>query len=276
MSMLYKTGYAAVAFALTGLAASGSVFAASTAEDITDCAPANWCSYHRTVDTAYRHSPLSQITKENVKDLKAAWMFQPGVALQGMHVTPLVVNGTMYLSTNPSTVWALDAATGVRKWVFVPELDEAVVARSFFSHTRGLAVGDGRVYIGTADGRVIAVSEDSGEVIWDKVLVDSKKETAGFSGAGTFVNADLLVIGQNGGEYPVEGKIFGLDPKTGDVKWTFYTTGRGDDKALATWGGESWKYGGGGSWQPGTVDYANNQILIGVGNPNPISLHTSL
>ena len=269
MSMLHKTGYAVAAFALTGLTASNGALAVSTADDIMNCADGNWCSYHRTVDKAYRHSPLTQINKDNVKDLKAAWMFQPGVALQGMHVTPLVVNGTMYLSTNPSTVWALDAATGERKWVFVPELNEAVVARSFFSHTRGLTVGDGRVYIGTADGRVIALNEENGEVIWDKVLVDSAKETAGFSGAGTFVNADLLVIGQNGGEYPVEGKIFGLDPKTGDVKWTFYTTGRGDEKALATWGGDSWKYGGGGSWQPGTVDYDNNQILIGVGNPNP-------
>ncbi|MEZ5591683.1 MAG: PQQ-binding-like beta-propeller repeat protein [Gammaproteobacteria bacterium] len=213
--------------------------------------------------------PLTQITKENVKDLKAAWMFQPGVSLQGMHSTPLVVNGTMFLSTNPSTVWALDAKTGARKWVWVPEMDDSIVSRSFFAHTRGLAVGDGRVYMGTTDGRMVALNEDTGEVIWDKQIVDSKKDTAGFSGAATFVSADLLVIGQNGGEYPVEGKIFGIDPKTGDIKWTFYTTGRGDEKALATWGGDSWKYGGGGSWQPGTVDYGNNQILIGVGNPNP-------
>ena len=269
MFTLKQTSSALAAAALTGVMASPTAFAASTAEDIVNCADGNWCSYHRTIDKAYRHSPLTQITKENVKDLKAAWMFQPGVALQGMHVTPLVVNGTMYVSTNPSTVWALDAATGARKWVFVPELDEAVVARSFFAHTRGLAVGDGRVYIGTADGRIIALNEDNGEVIWDKIFVDSSKETAGFSGAATFVSADLLVIGQNGGEYPVEGKIFGIDPKTGDEKWVFYTTGRGDDAALATWGGDSWKYGGGGSWQPGTVDFANNQILIGIGNPNP-------
>jgi PQQ-dependent dehydrogenase (methanol/ethanol family) len=187
----------------------------------------------------------------------------------GMQSTPLVINGSMYVSTTPSTVWALDAATGTRKWAFVPEMDQAVVARSFFAHTRGLTVGGGHVFIGTADGHVVALKEDSGEVAWDVQLVDSSKESAGFSGAGTYVSEDLLVIGQNGGEYPVEGKIFGLDPKTGETKWTFYTTGRDDEAALATWGGESWKYGGGGSWQPGTVDYANNQILIGVGNPNP-------
>jgi alcohol dehydrogenase (cytochrome c) len=149
------------------------------------------------------------------------------------------------------------------------DLDEAIVSRSFFAHTRGLSMGDGRVYMGRADGHVTALDENTGQVVWDKQLVDSSKESAGFSGAGTFVNSDLLVIGQNGGEYPVEGKIFGIDPKNGDLKWTFYTTGRDDPKALATWGGDSWKYGGGGSWQPGTVDYDNNQILIGVGNPNP-------
>jgi len=264
-----QSGQAISIAALTAFFTVPAAMAASTADDIRNCADENWCSYHRTVDTGFRHSPLKQITKENVKDLSAAWVFQPGVSLQGMHTTPLVVNGTMYLSTNPSTVWALDAATGERKWAYVPEMDEAVVARSFFAHTRGISVGDGRVYLGTADGRIIALNEENGEVIWDKAIVDSAKDTAGFSGAATFVSADLLVIGQNGGEYPVEGKIFGIDPKTGDIKWTFYTTGRDDEKALATWGGDSWKYGGGGSWQPGTVDYANNQILIGVGNPNP-------
>ena len=149
-------------------------------------------------------------------------------------------------------------------------MDEAIVSRSFFAHTRGLSIGDGRVYMGRADGHIVALDENTGEVMWDKQLVDSAKESAGFSGAGTFVSSDLLVIGQNGGEYPVEGKIFGIDPKNGNLKWTFYTTGRDDPKALATWGGQdSWKYGGGGSWQPGTVDYDNNQILMGTGNPNP-------
>ena len=83
------------------------------------------------------------------------------------------------------------------------------------------------------------------------------------------VSADLFVLPQNGGEYPIEGKIFGIDPSNGSIKWTFHTTGRDDPHALATWGGDSWKYGGGGAWQPGTVDYANNQIIMGTGNPNP-------
>ncbi len=261
-------GAAAAFAAAVGLAGAGAE-AGSSAAAIKNCAPENWCHYHRTVDRGWRHSPLSQITTDNVRDLKVAWIFLPGEPRMGLQSTPLVIDGTMYVSTTPSTVWALDAATGERKWAYVPEMDEGVVSRSFFAHTRGLTVGDGRVYMGTADGRIVALDENDGSVMWDVQLVDSQKDTAGFSGAGTFVSSDLLVYGQNGGEYPVEGRIFGLDPATGETKWIFYTTGRGDEKALATWGGDSWKYGGGGSWQPGTVDYENNQILIGTGNPNP-------
>ncbi len=255
--------------ALIGLASAPAALADSSAANIKNCADGNWCAYHRTVDTAWRHTPLKQITKENVKDLKVAWMFLPGNDRMGLQSTPVVIDGAMYFAANPSNVWKVDAATGKRLWSYVPEMDEAIVARSFFAHARGLSVGDGRVYMGRADGALVALDENTGEELWKSQLVDSTVDSAGFSGAGTFVNSDLFVIGQNGGEYPVEGRIFGVDPKDGKLRWTFYTTGRDDPKALATWGGDSWKYGGGGSWQPGTVDYANNQILIGTGNPNP-------
>ena len=260
---------AALAFATAGMMTAPVALADSDAERIRHCPDSDWCAYHRTVDTAWRYSPLAEINKNNVGDLQVAWIFQPGETRMGLHSTPIVVDGAMYISTNPSTVWKIDAATGKRIWAYEPEMDEAIVSRSFFAHSRGLSVGDGRVYMGTADGRIIALDENTGEVVWDKQFVDSAKESAGFSGAGTFVNSDLFVVGQNGGEYPVEGKIFGIDPKNGNLKWTFYTTGRDDPEALATWGGDSWQYGGGGSWQPGTVDYENNQILIGTGNPNP-------
>jgi PQQ-dependent dehydrogenase (methanol/ethanol family) len=270
MKLAFSSSLAPIALlAILGAWNVPAAHAGSTADEIRNCAPENWCAYHRTVDSAWRHSPLDQINKENVRNLHPAWIFQPGGEYQGMHSTPLVIDGAMYVPVNPSNVYKINAATGARDWVFAPELDEAIVARSFFAHTRGIAVGDGKLFVGTADGRLMAVDEQSGKPMWESQLVDSAKDTAGFSGAGTFVRSDLLVIGQNGGEYPVEGRIFGINPETGEVKWTFYTTGRNDPKALATWKGDSWKWGGGGSWQPGTVDYANNQIIMGVGNPNP-------
>src|SRR5215831_13701958 len=264
-----KVGQVAALLTVAVLFAVPAALADSSADNVKNCPDQNWCAYHRTTNSAWRYSPLNQINTQNVKQLRPAWIFQPGEAILGMQSTPLVVDGMMYVSSNPSTIWKLNAATGERIWAYVPKMNEAVVARTFFAATRGVSIGDGRVYIGLVDGRVVALDEKDGKVIWDRQLVNSKKDTAGFSGGGTFVSSDLLVIGQNSGEYPVEGRIFGLNPKTGDVKWTFYTTGRDDPKALATWRGDSWKYGGGGSWQPGTVDYGNNQILMGIGNPNP-------
>jgi PQQ-dependent dehydrogenase (methanol/ethanol family) len=254
---------------LAALGGSNVALADSSAAKMKNCPAEDWCSYHREADKSWAHSPLSQINPSNVKNLRPAWIFQPGNVRMGMHSTPLAVGGDIYVATNPSTVTKLDGATGALKWQWVPKLDEAVVARSFFAHTRGLAIGDGRVYMGTVDGRFVALDENTGKEVWSKQMVDSKKDTVGFSGAATFVNSDLIVMAQNGGEYPIEGKIWGIDPKNGEIKWTFYTTGRNDPKAMKTWRGDSWQYGGGGSWQPGTVDYANNQIIMGTGNPNP-------
>ncbi|MFQ5960533.1 MAG: pyrroloquinoline quinone-dependent dehydrogenase [Candidatus Methylomirabilales bacterium] len=266
--MSKSIGTLVVLLAVTMMFPPPAALAGSSATEIKNCSDGDWCTYHRS-NRGWRHSPLTQINTRNVHKLRPAWIFQPGKVRMGLHSTPLVVDGMMYLPTNPSTVWKLNAATGERIWSFVPEMDEDVVARSFFAHTRGLSIGDRRVYMGLADGRVVALDENTGKKLWDRRLVNSKKDTAGFSGGGAFVNSNLFVMGQNAGEYPVEGRIFGLDPATGNLKWTFYTTGRGDPKALATWGGDSWKYGGGGSWQPGTVDYENNQIFIGTSNPNP-------
>ena len=266
---LQRSWQVAACVAMVGAIGTPVALADSSEENIRHCPDSNWCYYDRAQDRAWRYSPLGQINTDNVRDLRPAWIFQPGDVRQGLHGTPLVIDGHMYVATNPSTVWRLNAATGEREWIYIPEMDAAIISRSFFSHTRGLAIGDGRVYMGRADGHMVALDERTGEVIWDVQLVDSAKETAGISGAGVFVSSDLFVIGQNGGEYPVEGKIFGIDPKDGSTKWTFYTTGRGDEAALATWGGDTWKWGGGGSWQPGTVDYANNQIIMGTGNPNP-------
>src|SRR2546430_4636518 len=156
-----------------------AALAGSSADEIKNCADGNWCAYHRTVDTSWRHSPLTQVNTTNVKRLRPAWIFQPGDPRMGLHSTPLVVDGYMYVATNPSTVWKLNATTGERIRADVPKMDEAIVARSSFSLTRGLSIGDVRVYTGLVDARIVALDEATGKVLRARPTANSNRGTAG-------------------------------------------------------------------------------------------------
>src|SRR5437773_10252049 len=101
--------------------------------------PNNWAMYHRSYD-AFRFSPLSQINKDNVKNLTVAWVHQPGAIVHGLEATPLVVDGVMYYIASYNRVFALDGATGKEHGHFYPQLDPVV--NPLFCHTyhRGAAV----------------------------------------------------------------------------------------------------------------------------------------
>jgi PQQ-dependent dehydrogenase (methanol/ethanol family) len=166
-------------------------------------------------------------------------------------------------------VFALDGATGEVKWSYFPKLDDELVAAQTHSpYNRGMALGDGKVYIGTVDGRLIALDMATGKVAWDTKLIDSKKLTVGFTGAPLFVK-DKVIIGSQGGEWPGRGPIFGVDAKTGEKKWEFLTVA-GTEESKSTWGGDSWRTGGGGGWMPGTYDAQTNTVWWGTGNPAPL------
>src|SRR5256884_577548 len=155
---------------------------------------------------------------------------------------------------------ALDGATGQVKWSYIPKLDEELVSAQTHSlYNRGIALGLDKVYVGTVDGRLIALDMQTGKVAWDTKLIDSKKLTVGFTGAPLFVK-DKVIIGAQGGEWPWRGPIFGVDAKTGKLAWTFFTVGGNDesDPARKTWGGDSWKTGGGGGWMAGGYDPKSN------------------
>jgi PQQ-dependent dehydrogenase (methanol/ethanol family) len=108
----------------------------------------------------------------------------------------------------------------------------------------------------------------SGKLMWDTKLLDSKKVTVGFTGAPLLVK-DTLIIGAQGGEWPGRGPIFGLDTKTGKKKWEFLTVA-GTEEAMATWGNDSWRTGGGGGWMPGAYDSETNSVWWGTANPAPL------
>ncbi len=223
--------------------------------------PNDWLTYHGTYKS-YHFSALDQINAANVKDLQVAWTHVPGHSTRGLQSTPLVADGVLYYTGSYSRTFALDAATGKLLWSFFPELDDATVARQTHSpYTRGLALGEGRAYVGTVDGRLIALDAKTGKRLWDTNLVDSAKLTVGFTGAPLYANG-IVVIGSQGGEWPYRGPIFGVDAKTGEKKWEFFTVG-GTEEAKKTWGNDTWRTGGGGGWMPGTYDSANNAVRWG-------------
>jgi PQQ-dependent dehydrogenase (methanol/ethanol family) len=230
--------------------------------------PNDWLTYHGTYKS-HHYSALDQINADNIKNLGVAWTHMPGRSTRGLQSMPLVADGVLYYSGSYSRVYALDGATGKMIWSYFPELDEELVSMQTHSpYNRGVALGDGKVFVGTVDGRLIALDMKTGKQVWDTKLVDSKKLTVGFTGAPLVVK-DMVIIGSQGGEWTSRGPIFGVDVKTGQKKWEFFTVA-GTEDAKATWGNESWRTGGGGGWMPGGYDVETNTIWWGTANPAPL------
>jgi PQQ-dependent dehydrogenase (methanol/ethanol family) len=182
---------------------------------------------------------------------------------------PLVADGVLYYTGSYSRTFALNGATGEVIWSYIPELDEALISRQTHSpYNRGVAIGDGKVYVGTMDGRLIALDMKTGKPAWDTKLLDSEKLTVGFTGAPLYAKG-TIIIGAQGGEWPGRGPIFGVDAATGAKKWQFDTVAP-TEESQKTWGNDSWRTGGGGGWMPGTYDAETNTIWWGTANPAPL------
>ena len=230
--------------------------------------PNDWLTYHQSYN-GWSYSPLDQINANNVKDLEVAWISVPGHATRGLQTMPLVADGVLYYTGSYSRVFALDGATGKQLWSYTPELDETLIARQTHSpYNRGAAIGEGRLYVGTVDGRLIALDMKTGKVDWDTKLQDSEKLTVGFTGAPLYAKG-TVVIGSQGGEWPGQGPLYGVDAATGKVKWKFNTVG-GDDASKQSYGNNSWRTGGGGGWMPGTFEPETNIVYWGTANPAPL------
>src|SRR6201993_4397937 len=133
--------------------------------------PNNWPQYNRTTN-AWRYSPLDQINKDNVGKLSVAWIAHGGDITMGIQETPLAIDGVIYSITSGDRVAALDGKTGHELWSYEPKLDPLVKKVLFAPYSRGVAVGHGLVFIGTVDGRGIAVDEKTGKEKWQVQLTD--------------------------------------------------------------------------------------------------------
>ncbi len=245
------------------------------AQQIIAADGSNWLSYGRTYDEQ-RHSPLAQITPENVGQLGLAWSADMDTA-RGQEATPLVIDGKIYLTTAWSKAKAYDAVSGKLLWEFDPKVPgETAVKACCDVVNRGMAAWGDKLYFGTLDGRLIALDRNTGKQVWSTVTVDQSKPYT-ITGAPRAMNG-LIVIGNGGAEMGVRGYVTAYDAQTGKQVWRFYTVpdmpGKNDEeylkKAETTWKGEWWKLGGGGTvWDAMAYDPELDLLYIGVGNGSP-------
>jgi PQQ-dependent dehydrogenase (methanol/ethanol family) len=262
-----------------GLAGATGAMAEDTGKRIVnaDSEPENWLSYGRTY-SEQRYSPLDRINLQNVKQLGLAWFYDLDESYRPIQGTPLVVDGVMFVSEPWSKVFALDAATGKELWKFDPEVPKEVEVKDCCkAPNRGLAYWNGKLFVGTLDGRLVAIDAKTGKMVWQKVTVDPDWPYV-IAGAPRVVKGKVI-IGNSGGDLGMRGYISAYDAETGDQAWRFYTV-PGDPKkgfendamkmAATTWTGEWWKMGGGGAvWESIVYDPDLNLIYFGTGNALP-------
>ena len=242
-----------------------------------DSEPENWLAHGRTYDEQ-RFSPLKQINAGNAADLGLAWYWDTGTS-RGLEASPIVVDGVMYSTGTWSVVWAHNAKTGELLWTFDPEVPRAHgVYACCDVVNRGVAVWKGKVYVGTIDGRLIAIDAEAGTQVWSTQTTD-KGRAYTITGAPRIIK-DKVLIGNGGAEYGVRGYVSAYDAATGEQAWRFYTVPgnpadpyetKALEEAAKTWrGDEYWKVGGGGTvWDSMAYDPELNLVYIGVGNGSP-------
>src|SRR5581483_1723241 len=239
--------------------------------------PQNWLMMNGDYGST-RYSKLSQINRENVKNLRMVW----ALALGGMQdvgqngpeneVNPLIDNGFMYTTDGWGTLYKIDARDPNRGQ-FVWVADPGVKHQGNVPRTRGIALWEDLVIANLPDGRVIAVKRDTGEILWDKMVAKTNE----FGSTDKFWTAPIaadgkIIIANSNGDGRTRGWLAALDARTGNELWRWYVVPKPGDPGSETWKDQTnaWKTGGGGLWQTGSYDPVTKLTIWGTGNPVPI------
>jgi len=220
-----------------------------------------------------RYSPLALIDKDNVAKLKPSWRTHlNGSATESKYsgqAQPIVYDGVIYISTGANDVFALDADTGKILWSYEAHLDAGISVVCCGWESRGVAIGDGKVFAGQLDGKLVALDYKTGKVAWQ---VQAETNADGFSITTAPLYYDGLVItGFAGGDKASRGRVKAFDARNGKLVWTFYTVPAPGEVGHDTWpsSNETWKHGGAAVWQTPAVDPELGLVYFSTGNPGP-------
>jgi alcohol dehydrogenase (cytochrome c) len=277
LAAMFLAGISAVVFSAAASAAGYTMTVNRDRLVNAQNEPQNWLLMNGDYAST-RYSKLTQINRENVRNLRLVW----ALALGGMQdvgqngpeneVNPLIDNGFMYTTDGWGAVYKIDARNP-GKGEFVWIADPGVKHQGNAPRTRGIALWEDLVLANLPDGRVIAINRDSGEIVWDKMVAGRNE----FGRRERFLTAPLVADGkvlvQNGaGDGGTRGWVAALDVRTGNELWRWYVVPKPGDPGSETWkdGHSAWKTGGGGIWQTGSYDPATRLYIVGTGNPFPI------
>src|SRR5579862_1155496 len=226
-----------------------------TPGDIAHPSKDSWLTYHGDY-SGRRHVSLTAITPDNVDKLRQVWQFKTGQN-PAIKSSPILVNGVLYL-TSPDNIWAIDARTGKQRWHYQNPSNNA-----FHIGHRGAAVYKDTVYLTTPDCHLVALKAKDGTVKWDVVIADSAKGY--WSSNAPLIVGNHVLVGVSGDFDNLPGQLKSIDPDTGKIQWTFYSTpppGADEPKSGGATGGQM--------WTTGTYDPDLNLVFVGTGNPTPV------
>src|ERR1700761_6747469 len=246
---------------------------AFTSEELFEPAGENWIT-NGGGTTNDRFSSLSEINTENVKELKGEWMTKIGANATAAKFSAegqaLEYEGTIYIADGADDVFAIDAGNGHRLWTYEPHLPPDPLGEVVCCgwDNRGVAIGDGMVYVAQLNGAAVALDQATGKVEWSTNVV---KPGEGFSITSAPLYYDGKVyVGGSGGEYGVRGRLTALNAETGKEEWRFYTTPSPAETGGNTWPNNgSYKHGGASLWNTPTVNPKTGMLFFSTSNAAP-------
>lgn len=225
---------------------------------------ANWLSYNGDY-SGKRYSSLNEINLSNVAQLRAQWVFHAENS-DRMEVTPVVVNGVMFVTAANDT-FALDARTGRTIWHHSRPISEGLIDDASRHISRGVGILGSRLYRLTDNAHLLCLDARSGHLIWDIAYANWNRNYGATS--APLVVKNKVIVGTSGGDDGVRGFVAAYDAATGKLAWRFWTIPAPSEFGAESWPGDSYLHGGGTAWMSGTYDPELNALFWTTSNPSP-------